>query len=422
MEKTFGDSHLSRKRQTHQLRWFFADTEGVSSRHRTITARRTMRFQRAALVAAAVAFTGFTGTQAEAALHPGDKIDVTVYNHPELSGSHTLDASGNVALPVIGTISALNVEPNDLAERLKARFSPYVRRVAVDVQLDAQSASVFVAGGPNGVLHYQPGMTLTSVVDQLQSRNPAPQVDDTNATAVSATSTTTGPLDLVNGPINFQKVTIQRENKVLGPYDLLALRSSGQPGPTLVPDDTIQLVDKPVMVSVQGDVEKPGTAYLNPNEPLNHAIVQVGGLAATATQANLTLVRAGDTSIVSMGNPTFSAPAQNGDRIIVPRAPTVDVLGNVVKPGQTMLRGNITLVSAIYYAGGPSQYANLKSVEVMHNGVRKDYNLARIQSGHSGDNPDLVDGDVVMVPQGSTFQWNNVWNALGAFGLFGVRL
>jgi protein involved in polysaccharide export with SLBB domain len=381
-----------------------------------------MRFQRAALVAAAVAFTGFTGAQAEAALHPGDKIDVTVYNHPELSGSHTLDASGNVALPIIGNVSALNVEPSDLAERLKARYAQYVRQVAVDVQLDAQSASVFVAGGPNGVLRYQPGMTLTSVVDRLQSQNPAPALDDANATTVSAHDVASGPLDLINGPIDFHKVTIERDNKVLGPYDLLALRASGQTGPTLIPDDTIRLVDKPVMVSVQGDVEKPGTAYLTDKEPLMQAIVQVGGTAATSSQAAITLVRDGQSRVISMGNPLFSQPAQNGDHIVVPRAPSVDVLGNVVKPGQTMLRGNTTLVSAIYYAGGPAQYANLKSVEVMHNGERKVYNLAKIQSGHTGDNPELADGDVVMVPQGSTFQWNSIWNALGALGLFGVRL
>jgi protein involved in polysaccharide export with SLBB domain len=176
------------------------------------------------------------------------------------------------------------------------------------------------------------------------------------------------------------------------------------------------------MVSIQGDVENPGTAYLNTHEPLNQALVQVGGLTATSTQVSITLVRDGQSRVISMGNPLFSAPAQNGDRIMVPRAPSVDVLGNVVKPGQTLLRGNNTLVSAIYYAGGPAKYANLRSVEVMHNGVRKDYNLAKIQSGHSGENPELGDGDVVMVPQGSTFDWSNVWSAIGAFGLFGARL
>lgn len=381
-----------------------------------------MRTRRAALVAAVVAFTAVSGARAEAALHPGDKIDVTVYNHPELSGTRTLDASGNVALPIVGTVSALNLEPSDLADRLRNRLAPYVRQVAVDVQLNAQSESIFVAGGPNGVLKYQPGMTLSSVVDMLQSRNLTPTIDAANASAVSAHDVVNGPLDLINGPINFHKVSIERENKVLGTYDLLALRSSGQTGPALVPNDTIQLVDKPVIVSVQGDVEKPGTAYLNTNEPLSQALVQVGGGAASSSQSSITLERNGKQSVVSLGDPVFTQPAQTGDRITVPRAPRVDVLGNVTKPGETLLRGNDTLVSAIYYAGGPAQYANLKSVEVMHGGVRKVYNLANLQKGGTGDNPELVDGDVVMVPQGSKFQWSDIWSALGSLGLFGVRL
>jgi protein involved in polysaccharide export with SLBB domain len=381
-----------------------------------------MRTRRAALVAAVVAFSTFTGARADAALHPGDKIDVTVYNHPELSGTRTLDASGNVALPIIGTISALNVEPSDLADRLRARFAPYVRQVAVDVQLNAQSQSIFVAGGPNGVLRYQPGMTLSSVVDMLQSRNSTPTIDNASAGVVSTQQNFAGPLDLMNGPINFHKVGIQRDNRVLGTYDLLALRAAGQTGPTLIPNDTIQLVDKPIMVSVLGDVAKPGVAYLNNNEPLAQAIVQVGGTAATSSQSSLTLDRGGANRVVSIGDPVFSQPAQNGDRLVVPRAARVDVLGNVVKPGETLLRGSSTLVSAIYYAGGPAQYANLKAVEVQHDGQRKVYNLANVQKGGTGDNPDLVDGDVVMVPQGSKFQWSDIWSALGSLGLFGVRL
>jgi protein involved in polysaccharide export with SLBB domain len=381
-----------------------------------------MRTRRAALVAAVVAFTALSGARAQAALHPGDKIDVTVYNHPELSGTRTLDASGNVALPIVGTISALNIEPATLADRLKSRLAPYVREVAVDVQLNAQSQSIFVAGGPNGVLRYQPGMTLSSVVDMLQTRNLTPAADGTDTNAVVAQTVANGPMDLLNGPINFRKVAIQRDSRVLGPYDLLALRAQGQAGPTLVPNDTIQLVDKPVVVSVLGDVVRPGIAYLNPQEPLSQAIVQVGGGATTSSQSSITLERGGETKVISMGDPLFSQPAQSGDHIVVPRAPRVDVLGNVAKPGETLLRGNTTLVSAIYYAGGPAQYANLKSVEVMHGGQRKVYNLANVQKGGTGDNPPLSDGDVVMVPQGSKFQVSDIWSALGSLGLFGVRL
>jgi protein involved in polysaccharide export with SLBB domain len=360
--------------------------------------------------------------RAEAALHPGDKVNVTVYNHPELSSTPTVDAAGNVALPVAGTISALNLEPEQLAERIRARLAPYVRKVAVDVRLDVQTASVFVAGGPVGVLKYQPGETLTNVVDQLAASVPLRPLDAQGAQAVAAHDVVTSGLDLVNGPIDFHRVRILREGRVLGPFDVLALRSSAETGPSLAPNDTIQLVHKPVAVAVGGDVERPGTAYLDANEPLSEALNQVGGLAASSSQAAIVLDRGGVRKTVSIGNPEFSQPAQDGDRLIVPRAPRVDVLGNVAKPGETLLRGDPTLVSAIYYAGGPAQYANLRSVVLMRNGQRTTYDLGKIQKGGTGNNPTLQDGDVVLVPQGSKFQWSDVWSALGALGLFGVHI
>lgn len=373
-------------------------------------------------VLCALTFAILGATRAEAALHPGDKVDVTVYNHPELSSTPTIDAAGNVSLPVAGTISALNLEPAQLADRIRERLAPYVRKVAVDVRLDAQSASVFVAGGPTGVLKYQPGETLTNVVDQLAASTPPRPLDTKGAQAVAAHDVVTSGLDLVNGPIDFRRVRILREGKVMGPFDVLALRASGDTGPTLAPSDTIQLVHKPIAVGVAGDVERPGTAYLDANEPLSEAINQVGGLAASSSQDAIVLERGGTRSIVSVGNPQFSQPAQDGDRLIVPRAPRVDVLGNVVKPGETLLRGDPTLVSAIYYAGGPAQYANLRSVVVMRSGQRTTYDLGAIQKGGTGNNPTLQDGDVVLVPQGSKFQWSDVWSALGALGLFGIHI
>jgi hypothetical protein len=50
------------------------------------------------------------------------------------------------------------------------------------------------------------------------------------------------------------------------------------------------------------------------------------------------------------------------------------------------------------------------------------YDLGKLQKGGAGANPQLADGDIVFVPQGSTFEWSDVWGALGALGLFGVHL
>jgi protein involved in polysaccharide export with SLBB domain len=377
--------------------------------------------RRVALVAAVVVLAGLLTARADAALHPGDKVDVTVFNHPELSGTRTLDAFGNISLPVAGTIPALDAEPSDVAYRVQQRLAAYVRHVAVNVQLDAQSESIFVTGGTNGVLPYAPGESLAAAVTQLQTGSATPAPDSANTQAVTLHDLQQNqPLDLVNGPVDFHVVRILREHRVLGPYDVIALRSTGQTGPQLAPDDTLELQNKPVAVTVTGDVEKPGIAYLMPDEPLAQALNQVGGVALTSTETNLTLDRDGVAMPLTLGAPAFSEPAHNNDRIIVPRAPRVDVLGSVLKPGDTVLRGNTTLLAALFYAGGPTQYANLKSVQVMRNGVRTDYNLHRLQKGQEDRNPVLQDGDVVYVPQGSTFTTKDFFSSIGALGIFGI--
>ena len=78
--------------------------------------------------------------------------------------------------------------------------------------------------------------------------------------------------------------------------------------------------------------------------------------------------------------------------------------------------------AAPYYAGGPAKYANLRAVTVIHAGTRKQYDLGNLQKGKTTDNPVLADGDMVQVPQGSTFEWGNIWGAIGALGLFGVHI
>jgi len=207
-----------------------------------------------------------------ATLHPGDKIDVLVYNHPELSGTRTLDAAGSVSLPLAGTVAASGVEPNVLAQRVQARLAPYVRHAAVDVRLDEQTASIFVDGGPVGVLRYEPGETLTNVVEQLADGAPrtAPAADAGSSAPADASKAP--PLDLYNGPQDFARVRLERDGNTSAPYDLLAMRAAGDGGPALQPGDTILIAHKPVAVTVLGDVEKPGTAYLDANEPLQQAI------------------------------------------------------------------------------------------------------------------------------------------------------
>jgi protein involved in polysaccharide export with SLBB domain len=220
---------------------------------------------RTAILGATLFFVALSCTSASAArLHPGDQVDVFVYNHPELSGTRTLDASGSISLPLAGTVQAAGLEPAALAKRVRANLTAYVRHAAVDVRLAAQTTSLFVDGGPIGVLKYEPGETLTSAVDKLAESAPA-QATAPNANAeaatsgIEATSVNADTLDLSNGPQDFHVVRIERDGAVLGPYDAIALRADGEPGPTLYPGDTIKIAHKPVAVRITGAVRRPGT-------------------------------------------------------------------------------------------------------------------------------------------------------------------
>jgi polysaccharide export outer membrane protein len=372
---------------------------------------------------ATLLFVALAGAPALAArLHPGDQVDVLVYNHPELSGTRTLDAGGSISLPLAGTVQAAGLEPDALAKLVQGRLATYVRYAAVDVRLAAQTSSIFVDGGPVGVLKYEPGETLTNAVEQLATQ-PNQQMAGGAQIAASDPSATVNStsLDLTNGPENFHAVRLDRDGEITS-YDVVALRAAGDPGPTLHPGDTILIGHKPIAVKVSGAVTKPVTAYLAPDEPLSQALVQAGGITPTGSQDGIILRRDGSIQKISAGAPEFAEPGHDGDQLVVHRAPRVDVIGQVVKPGETYLRGDATLVSAIYYAGGPAEFANLKVVVLIHDGVRQGYDLTKLQHGASGENPIVADGDIVMVPKGSTFRVSDIWQAIGSLTFFGLHL
>ncbi len=56
-------------------------------------------------------------------LQAGEKIHVTVYNEPSLSGDFQIDPSGYVSLPLAGTIKAAGLTQHELETELEQKFS-----------------------------------------------------------------------------------------------------------------------------------------------------------------------------------------------------------------------------------------------------------------------------------------------------------
>ena len=81
------------------------------------------------------------------AIGPLDRVVVDVYGAPDLSRAAQVDAGGNLALPLIGTIAASGKTPSQIAADVSARLrGRYMRDPKVTVTVDTFNQMVTVDG------------------------------------------------------------------------------------------------------------------------------------------------------------------------------------------------------------------------------------------------------------------------------------
>jgi protein involved in polysaccharide export with SLBB domain len=346
-----------------------------------------------------------------AAIHPGDTLSVRVWNHPDLSKQVVVDANGTVRVPLSGAVTVAGLDEAAAGKKLADALRKYIVYPAVDVETIAQGTALFVAGGPGGELKYQPGETLsTAVADALEI---TPQSGQTLNDAGQVLTKVDDLAAEIRARIDLHRVGVQRDGASVGSYDMIALGRRGEAGPILEPGDTVVFPDKPIDVRVMGDVAHPGVTYLSPDQTLAEAISQVGGLLPTSVSNHVLLARDGETRLVALGDPAFSQPAHPGDEITVPKAPRVNVIGDVATPGVVALKTDSSLLSAMYTAGGPTKYADLRDVKIIRGTSNSAYDVTQLTHGDISQNPMLQDGDTVVVPEGHYFDFTGIFSVLG---------
>lgn len=79
---------------------------------------------------------------------PFDKLDVTVFGVPELSGKFQVDAAARLSLPLAGTIDAAGLTPAELARAIDQRLrGTYVKNPQVTVNLQETTSQVYTVDG-----------------------------------------------------------------------------------------------------------------------------------------------------------------------------------------------------------------------------------------------------------------------------------
>jgi len=145
------------------------------SAHRGLaaTTRRTLLVAMgSALLAGCAGTPGPAPTPAEGENPPeyvlgtGDRIRLTVFNEPSLSGEFEIDASGVISVPLIGNVKAAGVTPRRLEEAIRSQLaSGYMRDPRVNVEV-LKYRPFYIIGEVTkpGEYEYRNGMNLLSAV------------------------------------------------------------------------------------------------------------------------------------------------------------------------------------------------------------------------------------------------------------------
>jgi polysaccharide export outer membrane protein len=106
-----------------------------------------------------------------ARLAPGERLRITTFGEPTLTGEFTVGADGGLAFPLIGAIPASGKTPRELAGALREALlaQGYLTNPNVAVEVLAYRP-FYVLGEVNqpGEFPYQPGLTVLAAVARAQ--------------------------------------------------------------------------------------------------------------------------------------------------------------------------------------------------------------------------------------------------------------
>ena len=209
-------------------------------------------------------------------------------------------------------------------------------------------------------------------------------------------------------------------------FDLAAAMKDAAAAPELKPLDTVRIFSRfdfepAPTVSVAGEVRSPGTFRTSGQASLRDAVYLAGGLTPDAAldTAQLFRINADGTSrifSVSLGDALAGDPESNillqpRDRLLIHKntsrvePSTVEIQGEVAKPGRYPYTGNMHAEDLIRAAGGLKLSADTQTADLTRYAAsggtpeQIQISLASIGNGNASENVPLRRGDVLAIRQ-----------------------
>lgn len=255
---------------------------------------------------------------------PGDELLVQVWGQVTLNSRYTVDRSGSIYIPQVGTLHVAGLTFAQIQDYLKAQMGRIFRNFDLNVNMGSlRSIQVFVVG---------------------QARQPG-------SYTISSLSTLTNALFATGGPTpqgSMRHIQLKRSGKVVVDFDLYDLLQHGDKSNDvqLLPGDVIYIPPVGPQVAVAGSVNVPAIYELK--SPDSTTVGDVLGLAAgltsVASEEKIRLERVDDRRLRSISEIALDAQGRatvlhDGDlleltAVVNQYKNAVTLRGNVANPGR----------------------------------------------------------------------------------------
>jgi polysaccharide biosynthesis/export protein len=281
----------------------------------------------------------------------------------------------------------------------------------------------------SGLLHAQDGAKQNTASSAVQTQDARAQASSIGMSPAKEPQVRVGPGDLLEIHV-FQEPDMTQTVRVNGFGDASVSLIGRVHVGELTPDEARDVIAQLLVtghflvnpqvsvliqeygtqgVSVLGEVQKPGVYPILGNRTLLDVISQAGGTTVYAG-SSVTVKRNSDGTLLTIPLTKNAASMlasdvrmQPGDKIMIPRASVIYVLGDVGRPGGFLMQnsGHMTILQAVALAGGQNRTAAMGSVRLIHKTATgytdTQIPLKRILDGHELDS-ELQAEDILYIP------------------------
>lgn len=249
---------------------------------------------------------------------PGDELLIRIWGHVTLDGHFTVDRSGSIFLPKIGSIHVAGISFDHLTEFLRSQIGRTFSNFDLNVNLgQLRSIDVLVVG---------------------EAKRPGSYTVSSLSTLVNALFSCGGP----SSTGSMRSIEVRRDNKVIGTFDFYDLLIKGDKSKDihLVSGDVIYIPPIGPVVALAGSFGHPALYELKTETTIKDAFALAGGLTTLArtNEVQIEQVRTSEDArsviAITLDPAGLSTRLRDGD--ILEISPIIDRFKDAVT-----LRGNV---------------------------------------------------------------------------------